>query len=691
MTGEQFANYQRKVHLDMHLPEDAPGMFTNFDPVAYVKTLRDADVNSVALFAHCHHGNCYFDTKVGHKHVHLQADYLRELAEECRRHDIATTAYVSCNWNARGQEHPDWIQRDSSREPRFHQGYWWWMCMNTGYGDFLAGLVREITEGYPVDGLWFDITYVAAPGCYCEVCRRLFRERYGREMPVDPEPATEDAREMEEFRMWTETNFRARMCELIRSIDPTKAVSWNHASDITQMYLDNDLLADVLFRETHTPEDWLPSFQARWFQQFGIPHEGCTSRFHYGGWSSFSYKSANKLHVEAAGALAHGGIIDIGDQALHDGTLDRGAYEIIGEVYGRAKVVEEHCRETKSVPNIAVLHSSRSHHLAKWAEPVNLRQPINSVFGAGRALNETHRHYDILCERFLDRLGEYHALIVPDQIVLTDDETAAIRDYVQAGGAVMAAYRCGMFDERNGTVEPNFLREVCGVNPLGFAPYSVGYVTGIGFDVDVPNGPVVFRSPEHGDSPNVIPAMECEAIDAEPLAELTHPIYERTPEHFYSHTNAAPAEPSGFGSIFRRTLGDGQVIYFPFDIFKFYRLDSYIPMRNIVEALLDQIAPVQEAYVDAPSQVEAVLRERDGRRYLHLVNYANMRFGGGFMPIVVDDVPPIFEIKVRVRGQAAAVTEIPSGHALEFEQDGEYTVFTIPRLDIHSIIAVDMG
>lgn len=689
MSAHRIARYRRKVHLDMHLPEDAPEMFARFDPVQYVRTLREAHVNSVALFAHCHHGNCYFDTKVGHKHRHLQVDYLRAVAEECRRHDIATTAYISCNWNARGGEHLEWTQRDADGNPRRHPANWWWMCMNTGYGDYLKALASEIAAAYPVDGLWFDITYVAPPGCYCEVCRDIFRARYGREMPAEVIPGTEDARLLEEFRVWTETNFRAELCALVRSLDPDKAVSWNHAGDVTQLYLDNDVLADVLFRETHTPENWLPSFQARWFQQFGLPFEGCTSRFHYGGWSSFSYKSLNKLLIEAAGALAHGGIVDIGDQALHDGTLDPEAYRMIGEVYGRARQVEEHCTGTTSVPNIAVLHSSRTHLLASWSEAVQVRRPLLSVFGAGRALNELHRHYDLISERALDRLDRYHALLVPDQLVLTEDEIAIIRRYVHHGGAVLASWRCGMYDQHNRPVEPVFLREICGVEPLRFAPYSVGYVTDLRFAADVPQRPLVFRSPGHGNAPEVIPALECRAAGAEMLADLCHPIYERTPEHFFAANNAPPAGPSGFGAIFRYRLGAGQVIYFPFDIFRFYYLESYLPMRSIIGALLDEVAPGQEAYVDAPSQVEVVLRQREGRRYLHLINYANLRFGHGFSPVVVDDVPPVYDLRARVRGRATAVTDVVAGRALEFGHEGEYTAFTVPRLDLHAIVAVD--
>jgi len=95
MTPEQYFARKRKVHLDMHLPEDAPDMFERFDAEQYVRTLTDAHVNSVTIFAHCHHGNCYYDTAVGHKHSRLSFDYVREVATQCRRRDVAVMAYIS--------------------------------------------------------------------------------------------------------------------------------------------------------------------------------------------------------------------------------------------------------------------------------------------------------------------------------------------------------------------------------------------------------------------------------------------------------------------------------------------------------------------------------------------------------------------------------------------------------------------
>jgi hypothetical protein len=39
-----------------------------FDATTFFDTLESAKVNSIALFAKCHHGYSYFNTKVGTHH-----------------------------------------------------------------------------------------------------------------------------------------------------------------------------------------------------------------------------------------------------------------------------------------------------------------------------------------------------------------------------------------------------------------------------------------------------------------------------------------------------------------------------------------------------------------------------------------------------------------------------------------------
>ena len=61
----------RQIHLDFHTSEHIPGIGAAFDPKEFVGTLRDAAVNSITIFAKCHHGWSYYPTKVGAPHPQL--------------------------------------------------------------------------------------------------------------------------------------------------------------------------------------------------------------------------------------------------------------------------------------------------------------------------------------------------------------------------------------------------------------------------------------------------------------------------------------------------------------------------------------------------------------------------------------------------------------------------------------------
>jgi hypothetical protein len=57
----------RQIHLDFHTPAGV-AVGDQFDATTFFDTLESAKVNSIALFAKCHHGYSYFNTKVGTHH-----------------------------------------------------------------------------------------------------------------------------------------------------------------------------------------------------------------------------------------------------------------------------------------------------------------------------------------------------------------------------------------------------------------------------------------------------------------------------------------------------------------------------------------------------------------------------------------------------------------------------------------------
>jgi hypothetical protein len=69
----------RQVHLDFHTSPHVPGVGAEFDAAAFIGTLQAARVNSITIFAKCHHGYSYYPTTIGTPHPHLRRDLLGEM------------------------------------------------------------------------------------------------------------------------------------------------------------------------------------------------------------------------------------------------------------------------------------------------------------------------------------------------------------------------------------------------------------------------------------------------------------------------------------------------------------------------------------------------------------------------------------------------------------------------------------
>ena len=81
----------RQIHLDFHTSEHIPGIGADFDAADFVATFQAAHVNSVTLFAKCHHGWSYYPTNIGQPHPTLaRPDLLGEMVAALSAADIDT-------------------------------------------------------------------------------------------------------------------------------------------------------------------------------------------------------------------------------------------------------------------------------------------------------------------------------------------------------------------------------------------------------------------------------------------------------------------------------------------------------------------------------------------------------------------------------------------------------------------------
>jgi hypothetical protein len=134
----------RQIHLDFHTSPHIPGIAADFDAGEFIDTLQDGRVNSITVFARCHHGYCYYPTQVGTPHPHLERpDLLGEMVAACRAVGIRVGGYTTVTWDELAWEtHPEWRHitpagRIGGPAGSPLQPGWKNMCMNTSYADYV--------------------------------------------------------------------------------------------------------------------------------------------------------------------------------------------------------------------------------------------------------------------------------------------------------------------------------------------------------------------------------------------------------------------------------------------------------------------------------------------------------------------------------------------------------------------------
>ncbi|WP_240414369.1 hypothetical protein [Paenibacillus periandrae] len=132
-------------------------------------------------------------------------------------------------------------------------------------------------------------------------------------------------------------------------------------------------------------------------------------------------------------------------------------------------------------------------------------------------------------------------------------------------------------------------------------------------------------------------------------------------------------------------------MYVAAPIFKAYWNNNHFWLRRIMNNLLNHYDTSQPFKVEAPTTVEANLMEKDGVRYLHLINFHNGHTGSRKQALYdpIESITPVHDIKVTLH--SSGITEVvqqPEGNVLELRQADKGYEVTVPRLHIHSVLEI---
>lgn len=651
----------RQIHLDFHTGPAVPDVGSQFDAKAFAKTMKQANVDSVTVFAKCHHGHLYYNTKRPERHPGLKKgfDLLGKQVEALHREGIRAPIYISVQCDEYAADtHPEWVARNAETAQVKGGGSvfkpaWQVLDMSTDYQEYLAEQTLEVLKTFkPVDGIFFDM-------CWDQPSTTTPFMAQMRKANLNPE----NEADRKKYAHTLALNYMKRFSQMVKDHSPSGTYYFN-SRPLSNLAEEIDYLAQVEIEALPTGGWGYMYFpkNVRFARTFNRPYLGMTARFHK-SWADFGgLKPYAALEYETSQMMAHGAKCSIGDQLHPRGTTDAGAYELIGKAYARVKDREPWLEGAKAVTQIGLFQAaSGDYHGVGGTDE-----------GATRMLTQLKHQFDVVLPT--GNWNAYDLLILPDNVRVDGMLAKKLTAYLKQGGSILATGYSGLSDDGKSVT----FKEL-GVSPLGKSPFKTTYLR---FSSDI-NASVP-------DSDHVMyePGLRVKAKPGtKAFGQIVEPYFERAWDHFCSHHQTPGAVATNYPIATQR----GRVAYIPFPIFSAFAQHGNYPCRLLVKNLIDRLLPEPLLKVSAPTSTEAtVMRQTSpARTIVHLLQYCPERRTKTLD--IVEDVVPLHDVAVSIRlvKKPKRVYLAPEQQELTFAWSDGRAELIVPRVVGHAMIVLE--
>jgi hypothetical protein len=712
----------RRLFFDMHLPDwtvpgqsgnalhELRGVATRFDPEQLVELFARARVTSVVFFAKCQYGNFYCNTALGHKHSGLgELDLLGRVVELAHPRGIKVVAYYSNAWDVNAaREHPDWMMRDAQDHISYQR--WPRVCLNSPYRDLVHAHLREMFTNYALDGVWMDMLHVLP--CYCPRCQALFEKRFGQPMP-----------RVARDSLWLDM-VHFQYDYLYEYIAQARAVVKERRSQATFMFnyfgspyappsIGLDATRQLTLSDCGSTEgysEWhglsFPSYAARLMRAAmrDRSYEVLTSRF-VRTWD-FTLRPTEQIKFEAFSVVANGGAVCLDDSPYHDGRPEPRVYDALGQAYAEIEAREPYLLEAEPVTYAGVYHSLKSREVGEMMAQVGhdgvgssfygfyperlqaVADVVLSTQGAFKALVEGHLPVEFLYDQGVtaDELRCFRALLLPNVVAMDAAEAQLLRDYVSAGGGLVATGATSLYDAR-GEPHPNFLlADLFGVDFVRRSPYSFTYLQlRRGLFAEGDDGmPLAHYRPLLEVRPN---------RQVEVAATLLEPLIETGDEVYYHNNQPPPYRDTGLPAIVVAQYGRGRVIYISGEPEANYCVLGHTPYRQLLLRALEWAAGAPpEIIPHVPLNTEVTYRRLGDKQILHFLTcwpQKRATFKTRSTAESVEESFPIFDVRVDVPPATRSALFLPGEQRLQVRREAGQTWVVLPKIRLWETLVLD--
>lgn len=643
---------KRAVHLDFHTMPGVYDVGVDFNPDEFAATLKNAHVEYITVFARCNLGFAYYPTKIGVVHPGLRVkDLLGEIVGACRKKDIKTAAYFNAGLD---HEHAlrrrEWCKVDRSGAVADMGGrghYFRKMCLNTGYREHLLGMVEEVIEGYPVDGIFLDCFNLSP--CYGAECLEGMK-KLGMDIT--------DENEMVRF-CWRVTEQFAQEAE--KTVKRKRKGASVYFNGLPYSKQPDHIELEVL-PTGGWGYDYLP-WAARYVRTLKKPFLTMTGRFHK-SWGDFGgLRTEESLKFDFYNSIVNGGGCSLGDHMHPRGKLEPAVYALAGKVFSEIRKAEPYVDGAKPVKEMLII------------EPALAMYPgfgfdYAGVAGAARMLAELKYQFDVS-----DGQGDisgYKAIILPDHVLLDGPLTKKLESHLSKGGVVVSSAFAGLDREKKG---------------FALKEYKIS------FEGEEKNHPSFFKAAGEisGGLPDMLTAVyrQGAAIKAKKgarvLCRLYMPYFNYASwDMFHENLYTPPEKDTGRPAL----IQCGSIFHFSFPLFSGYFKDAVVAYRTLLGNCLRKVYPEPMVKVgNAPSFTQVVLAGKGTSKIVHILSYLpELR---GEKMLVIEEPVVLCNIRLGLRKNGREIKKAclaPSGLSLKVQDEGGYAWVDIPEIKGYQMV-----
>lgn len=629
------------VHFDLHASEDITDAGKTLTPEMIDTFLTRVRPDFIQIDCKGHPGISSYPTKVGYHVKGFQKDPLKLWREVTEKNKVGLFMHYSGVWDGKVcTEHPDWAivkanGERSTQKTSFFSPY---------LDQIMIPQLKELSSDYHVDGAWVDGECWAVEPDYSDAALAAWKQK----TDISEVPRNKDDRFFSKYLDFTRSLFREHLKKYVDSIhvfnpDFQITSNWAYSSLMPEKV---EVNVDFLSGDV-TPQNGVfrSAFEARCLAPQGKPWDLMAWGFSWnGGNMPMSIKSAVQLKQEAAEIIAMGGGVQFYYQQNRDLSLKPWLADILSDIGHFCRERQAFCHKAVAVPQVALLYPTVSYE-NNWSSPFS--GTTDKLQATLYALLDNQFPVEVLMEHNLaGKTKQYPLIVIPECDYIDPLLLSELRTYMQEGGnlLVIGSETATVFARELGIQSADKLDEKdCFISAAG----RIGSVRSSVLSVKL--------------------ASDCKVLS-----------------NFYSGSDYRDKGKRIASSI--RSVEKGKIAAIYFDAGKAYSEYKTFVIRDFIAETIAQLAPKMDIKVSGSHLVHVTLNKLNGKTYINLINVAGENTNQA--AIGYDQIPPLTDLVVRIKGKPTQVVLQPEGKALDFTSaEGESTV-AVPKIEINSILEV---